>query len=221
MKKQIFSVLMSVAPLAGVLQAQSNVWPQNGADGISWRYDNSFVISWAPVKNAVAYEYVLTDNPLCYRGCSGDTRYAQVKDTFAISFEMQRNKWYYWVTRVITETDTSDWSEISAFFSKVPEGGQRLFQLYPNPVSTGEPWNLSIDWFGNNRARKIQITLYDLQGIVRFDKTYSKLSSAVRFENFTIDLANLTPGIYMSMCTVDDNPYISGNRTVEKVVILE
>lgn len=209
-------VLLCLHSFDGI--AQTHVLPENGGNGISWRYNKSFVITWEAVENAVAYEYVISDNPLCFRGCSGDTRYAMVKDTVAISFEMQDNKWYYWTTRVITETDTSYWSEISSFLTSVPENGPQLFTVFPNPLQTGEPLQISVDWFSNPRAREIEVTLYDTRGNLLSKEKYNKSKGPVRFESFEIR-SKVPPGNYIAIFIIDDNPHVPENRIIKKIVV--
>ncbi len=222
MRRIYFFLLLLYAIVTSPLgYGQNHVLPENGSDGIMWKYNNSFIISWESVTTAVAYEYVISDNPLCFRGCSGDTRNGIVKDTFAISFSMQKNKWYYWVTRVITENDTSYWSDISSFRSKIPENSQSLFKLSPNPIAVGRPWNLSVDWLVNPSAKTINIVLYDLKGLIRFQGTYNKSAGGVRFDEFQIDVGPLQSGLYIGIYKVDDNPNVDSNRIREKLIVLE
>jgi hypothetical protein len=198
--------------------AQEHLSPKNGSLGIPGPFIGSFEIKWASVEGAISYEYVLSDNPLCFAGCPGDTRQEIVPDTSAFEFNLQEDKWYYWITRIIFSNNTfSPWVGISSFFAKTPEGKGELVQINPNPVTDGQI-NLSVDWALNPGANQFQVYLLNSLGVIIRNKIFAK-SQGIRNEDFTIDVTKLSPGIWTIIINVDDNPNNPNNRLTQKVVI--
>ena len=81
------ALLLGIGLCAQTAQAQQHVSPRNGAKGVPGPFIHSFVIEWEAVPGAIGYEYVLSDNPLCFAGCPGDTRQERVTNTFAVEYK--------------------------------------------------------------------------------------------------------------------------------------
>lgn len=212
-----FLILLSIG-LNFNVNAQEHLVPPNGAEGVPGPYYNSFVIKWASVERAVAYEYILSDNPLCFAGCPGDTRQAIVTDTTSIEFNLQEDKWYYWITRVIyPEKDTTGWSDITSFLAITQEGEGNLAKIYPNPSINGKI-NVYVDWAINPQAKQIEINVINHSGIKITHQTLIK-NHSFRYQDFEIDVKAMTPGLVICIIQVDDNPNNQNNRIIEKIIL--
>ena len=86
---KLFLKIILLAGFCDPTYSQEPLAPPNGGDGIPGPFDKSFSIHWAPYPNAQAYEYVMSDNPLCFAGCPGDTRQRVLADTFATEYNLQ------------------------------------------------------------------------------------------------------------------------------------
>lgn len=178
------------------VQGQVHKFPEHGGDAVPGTVQNSYLIGWGRIDGVVGYEYVVSDNPLCFVGCSGDTRQGFAADTVALEFNMEPNKWYYWITRIIMqEGDTSEWSLISSFFTKVPEDAPKLISVAPNPV-IGQEIKLNIDWARDPESNEIDMKIYDINGYLLRRETYRKPVNALRFEEVTVQVPELPSGIY-------------------------
>lgn len=103
------------------VHAQTHLEPENGGDGLPGIVTGSFTIKWATVDSFSIYEYIMSDNPLCFTGCPGDTRQKKTISNSVTEFNLQEDVWYYWITRVYyLDGDTSYWSGISSFLAKTP-----------------------------------------------------------------------------------------------------
>ena len=191
----LFALLMALRP--GDLSAQKHLLPPHNGDGLPGPAPHSFIIAWAPVRGAIAYEYVLTVNEFCFLGCSGDTRNRIVADTFAVEYDMQENIDYYWITRIYLENgDTTQWTLISSFRS-VNQALKPLVNVAPNPVE-GEI-RLLFDWAAAPEARSIVFSLFDLEGKQRMpDLFIPKRGVATRFESQVIPVNGLPVGLYLA-----------------------
>jgi hypothetical protein len=153
---------------ANLVLAQAHLVPLNGADGVSGGISRSFRIGWERIDNALGYEYILSDNPACFEGCPGDTRQANTLDTTAVEYNLQENKWYYWITRIFYDTgDTSYWSPITSFLAKNPPEKplEDFVEIFPNPIM-GENLSFQINWGINPKINSFTIQIYDYDGKV-------------------------------------------------------
>jgi hypothetical protein len=198
--------------------AQKHLLPPNGGDGIPGPYYGSFEITWASVDNAVEYEYVMSNNPLCFAGCPGDTRQRLLTDTVALEYNLQEDVWYYWITRVIYgENDTTGWSNISSFLAKTPESGGGFLQIYPNP-SLDNKFIINVDWTVNPVAKLINVELINYNGFTIFEGEFNK-TPGFRFQNFAIDATGTSPGVLICVIKIDDNPNNPNNTIIQKIII--
>ncbi len=199
--------------------AQTHLEPDNGANGISGPVTNSFIITWASVDSAASYEYIVSDNPLCFVGCPGDTRQQNVPDTTATEYNLQEGKMYYWITRVhLLNGDTSYWTGVpSSFLAKWTEKEKdEIIKVAPNPCINKEVV-INIDWAINPKAEEISIELFSVFGIKVKEAVVQKEST--RFQEVKIYLPAIKKGIYIAQFVIDDNPNNPNNRIVEKVII--
>ena len=204
-----------VAPL----QAQIHLYPKEGEKGISGPVPRSFVVGWQHFEGAVNYQYVVSDNPLCFSGCAGDTREGFVADSFVVEFNLEPNRWYYWITRIhFANGDSSAWTLISSFFTEGPEDQARILAVAPNPVA-GDQIKLRVDWGLNPDAQKIQLKLFNQQGHLVRDELIAKESFVLRFEEVQLPIDDLPSGIYHLRVLVDDNLNNSNNYFTLKVVV--
>lgn len=199
--------------------SQVHVAPANGADGIPGVVPKSFIIEWAPVQGAIAYEYVMSDNPLCFTGCPGDTRQQVVQATTATEYNLQTDIWYYWITRILLETgDTTEWTLISSFFASTPESKGNIIELSQHP-STGENINFKIDWGINPNATEIELGLYTISGQPLRNWVFKKTSNGIRFEDVWVPRESLASGIYLIRSFVNDNLNNPNNSNTLKLIL--
>lgn len=201
-----------------MLKAQVHRFPDQGEKGVPGAVHNSFVIGWGGIEGAKAYQYVLSDNPLCFSGCSGDTREKFTEDTVAVEYNMQPDTWYYWITRIIyTKGDTSEWSLISSFFAENPEDSRaKLVSIAGNPVS-GPELPLRFDWGLNPEASQVKLKLMDLNGNILRNVLVTR-STGVRFENREIPFEELAPGLYILDVVISGNLNNINNTFTLKVI---
>ncbi|MEX0747660.1 MAG: hypothetical protein WD275_06640 [Rhodothermales bacterium] len=210
-------VLLLTIWLASPVLAQRHLSPTHGGDGVPGTFPHSFVISWESVPRAIAYEYVLSDNPQCFSGCPGDTRQAFVSGTTAIEFNLQEDTWYYWITRVHFEGgDVGVWTNISSFLARTPNISSGIASVSPNPST--DQISVHVDWGIEPVARFVEMTLFDLLGRrvvgpLRLEK------SSPRFEVFRITPGGLASGIYVARFVADGNPNNINNRRSQTVTI--
>lgn len=203
----------------GISFAQVHLEPKNGANGISGFITNSFIIKWAAVDSAASYEYIMSDNPLCFEGCPGDTRQNFTLDTTATEYNLQEGKFYYWITRIyFLNGDTSFWSAVpSSFLARwVEKEKDEIIKVAPNPCINKE-MILKIDWAINPRAKEISIELFSVFGIKVKEAVVQKEST--RFQEVKFNLSSLKNGIYIALIVIDDNPNNPNNRITKKIML--
>lgn len=199
--------------------SQVHIAPENGADGIPGVVPKSFTIEWAPVPGARAYEYVMSDNPLCFTGCPGDTRQWIVQTTTATEYNLQTDTWYYWITRVYFETgDTTEWTFISSFFATTPKSKGNFIELSPHP-SMGENISFKIDWGINPDATEIKLDVYTTSGQLLRNWVFKKTSNGIRFEDVRVPRESLANGIYLIRFSVNDNLNNPNNSNTLKLIL--
>lgn len=175
-------------------QAQEHAFPVDGGLGEPGPNARSFIVGWHQVPGAVGYEYVMTDNFLCFSGCAGDTREAIVQDTFTIEYELLSDKQYYWVTRVHFENgETGPWSLISEFWSWTPPV-EPILLIAPNPV-VGE-MSVNLDWGANPDADLLEVTILNLEGKIVIPVQELRPASIIRKEQLVLEEISLPPGFY-------------------------
>ncbi|MEM6342841.1 MAG: hypothetical protein AAF927_03140 [Bacteroidota bacterium] len=199
--------------------AQLNRFPANGEDGVPSAVPNSFLIGWSPFEGAAFYEYVLTDNAQCFIGCSGDTRLEAGADTVAVEYNLQPNRWYYWIVRIyFTNGDTSEFSSIYSFFTEQPEDQNRLLTVASNPIVGGNA-KLLIDWAQNEDAFEAQINIYDQNGNRRKNEVIRRGLTALRFEEVIVPIPDLPAGYYF-MDVLIGNQNNRNNFYTLKIMVL-
>ncbi len=198
--------------------AQEHAQPENMGLGIPGPQLRSFVIAWHPVPGAVAYEYVLSDNFLCFAGCVGDTREAVVSDTFALERELLPDKQYYWITRAHFADSLGPWSLISWFWSYTPLPSP-LVQVVPNPVE-GQMMMVQVDWAGNELADQVAVSVVDQQGkTVAGPWQWAPVSGVSRLETRELDKSQLPPGLYFLVSEASSRSGLTFRKSVQKVLI--
>ncbi|RMG59128.1 MAG: hypothetical protein D6722_22725 [Bacteroidetes bacterium] len=161
MRSLVCLVWLIGLPLLG--SAQVHLAPPQRGPGLPGPEAGSFLIVWGAEPGAVAYEYVMSDNPQCFAGCTGDTRQQIVRDTFAIEYGLREGRNYYWITRIhYADGVQSPWTLISAFRAETP-AALPLLRVGPNPLYEG-PLQLHIDWASDRRWTRLELALLDLQG---------------------------------------------------------
>ena len=213
-----FVLLLGISLSTQVVQAQRHISPPNGGNGVPGPFIHSFIIEWEAVAGAIGYDYVLSDNPLCFEGCPGDTRSAYVTGTTADEYNLQEGVWYFWITRVyFSETEVTEWSGISSFLAETPDVSEQLVQVAPNPVS--DRILIHVDWAASPTARFLTVTLYNtlgqrLLGPVRFEKENPRL------EIFELPVGGLPRGVYVAQFIFDGNLNNPNNKFAQTVVVL-
>jgi|GEM_PF-3289279 len=201
MKKLLYWLTACLFPLMAF--AQNPTQPEDEGNGIPGTRANSFQISWSRHPQATAYEYLVTDNPLCFAGCAGDTRQEIVSDTTAIEFDMQDQIWYYWIVRAIIEgQDTTAWTKPVSFFSLTPDA-ERIGRIYPNPV-TNDILGFQIDWGIQTNARTAYVEIFSLTGKkIGSSHTFTRSIGSNRFEYIRMGVPQLAQGIYIAMFSLE------------------
>ena len=195
MRTYVLCVLLLSLSLSG--WAQRHIAPPPREAGLPGPEAGSFLIVWAAVPGAVAYEYVMSDNSQCFAGCTGDTRQQTVTDTFAIEYGLREGRNYYWITRVhFADGGSSPWTLISAFRAETP-AEQVLLRVGPNPLVQG-PLQLHLDWAAGRQWQAAQLTLYDLSGRpLGLSQEVRRAHPLWRLQAATWDLPPLPRGTYL------------------------
>lgn len=202
-----------------LLVAQTHLAPQSGSDGIPGNVANSFVIKWAVEAGAVDYEYVMSNNRLCFETCPGDTRQHKTGgDTSAIEYDLIADRWYYWITRVIFENgETSDWSPISNFFTQTPESQELIATVAPNPIRD-KILQLNIDWAVDINARSLTVQLLNLNGQF-IGERFQIDKQLERFQRISVPLFAVPAGTYLLQINVGKQQNEVAKQFILKMLI--
>ncbi|MEZ4774033.1 MAG: T9SS type A sorting domain-containing protein [Bacteroidia bacterium] len=210
------AIFVSVIPS---VFSQVHKFPDHGGKGVPGAFPYSFVFGWGGVEGVLSYQYVISDNPLCFSGCSGDTREGFTPDTFLVAYNMEPDRWYYWITRMImVDGDTSEWSLISSFLTETPENSARMVSMGGNPVS-GRQIPLRFNWALNPEAARVTYKIYNLSGTLLESGTFSR-SVGFRLEEKIIPVPYFTPGLYILEVEVGNNLNNFNNHFTIKVILL-
>jgi len=200
--------------------AQVHLEPANGANGIPGPVTASFIMKWASFDSVLYYEYIVSDNPLCFEGCPGDTRQNTTPDTVATEYNFQEGKIYYWITRMYyLNGDTSSWSTIpSSFLAKTPDESNpdEIVNILPNPCAK-ENITFKIDWYINPKAREMNISIYSVFGFKISEYNIEKKNT--RYQEYKLNVASFSKGSYVAIFILDDNPNNPNNRIAKKFII--
>lgn len=218
---RIFLVFLTQLLLLGLsLDAQVHRYPDHGGTGVSGSIPGSYLIGWSHFEGAVAYEYVVSDNPLCFVGCAGDTRNSVISDSLALEYDLTPQKWYYWITRIyFANGDTSHWSPISSFFTESPDDLPKLITPAQNPV-VGNEIKLLIDWARNPEAQTMRINVYDQFGNLRAQQAYRRNLGGARFEEVQIPAHGLPAGYYFVDILAETNRNYRNNAFTLKLQLV-
>ena len=218
-KGKFFASLLIVF-IAGHIAAQTHLAPQSGTDGIPGAVLHSFIIQWASEPGAVDYEYVLSNNRQCFETCPGDTRQHKTgSDTTATEMNLIADRWYYWITRIIYENgEVSDWTAISNFYTKTPEGQGKIAFIAPNPVKDKE-LKITIDWAININARSLTMHILNMNGN-EVASPFHIEKEAGRFQTETVPVFFLPAGIYFIRVEIDEKQSNNANRFILKMIVL-
>lgn len=199
--------------------AQLNRFPDNGSEALPSAIPNSFLVGWSPYEGAAFYEYVISDNAQCFIGCSGDTRLAKLVDTVAVEYNMQPEKWYYWILRIhYANGDTSEFSSIYSFFTEQPEDQARLLTAASNPI-IGSNAKFIIDWAQNEDAIEVEINIYDQNGNHRKAESYRRGLTALRFEEVLVPISDLPAGYYFMNVLIGNQNNRNNFYTIKLMVL--
>lgn len=202
-KWRFLFTLLLMGPLLSVW-AQFGRTPDNGEEGIPGTIPNSYVISWQTLPDATGYEYIVSDNPLCFEGCAGDTRQAFVRDTLAIEFNLAPQRRYYWIIRTyLKDGDTTEWSLIYSFNTSQTDFERRMIQPAPSLVEDGV-LRFRLDWAQNPRANTLDIKLIGPSGRLLLTRRVQNDETLIRYQNLSWPLPQLGPGTYLVMATVSE-----------------
>jgi hypothetical protein len=152
-----FFLMSSLAMLA-----QEHLGPIDGRPGTPGTVPGSFLINWEDIPDAIGYEYVLTNNELCFANCPGDTRMAVVQSSEAIEYDLMDSTFYFWITRIIYgEGDTSAWTLPSYFLATAPDLSRPVIV-----TSSTEPGTLRVrlDWSALAAVESVWFEVLDFQG---------------------------------------------------------
>jgi len=217
--KHIVSLILFYVICLSPVFSQIHLEPPNGGDGVAGP-NCSFIIKWASVDSAIAYEYVMSSNSACFAGCDGDTRQKKVNDTNdTIGTEsnlLYENEWYYWITRIYyANGDTSNWSEISSFLAKTldPASCPKIVRI----GITKDEININVVWAVNSNAKQISMALYNITGHIVLNATFKNSSSD--YESFKISAVQFKKGIYIARFIVDDGSNNTNNKIIQKIFI--
>lgn len=203
-----------------LLVAQTHLAPQSGSDGVPGSVANSFVIKWAEDAGAIDYEYVMSNNRLCFETCPGDTRQQKTGgDTSAIEYDLIADRWYYWITRVIFENgEVSDWSPISNFYTKTPENQIKIATIAPNPIHD-KILRLNIDWAVDINARNLNIQLLNLNGQY-IGESFQIEKQLDRFQNISVPISFASSGTYLLQINLDEQQNEAAKQFILKMLVL-
>lgn len=218
MLKQVLSISLVIFSFL-VVHGQEHAFPVDKGLGEPGPKARSFVIGWHPVPGAVGYEYVLTDNFLCFAGCAGDTRNEIVQDTFTIEYELLIDKQYYWVTRVHFENgEAGPWTLISEFWAWTPPV-EPIVQVAPNPVIG--PFRVQLDWGANPDADILIVTILNTEGRIMSVPREIRPSSLLRKDVQIWEEVDLAPGNYILLIEARSNDGRSFSPLVRKIQVRE
>lgn len=179
------------------LLSQEHLGPIDGRPGTPGTVPGSFLIDWVEIPDAIAYEYVLTNNELCFANCPGDTRQAIVKNSESIEYDLQDSTFYFWITRIIYGVgDTSAWTLPSYFFATAPDLSRPV--LVASSAESGAI-RLRLDWSALASAESVSMEVLDFQGkrVAGSDERIRRQGVGRRFIFETIRLPNLPAGNYI------------------------
>lgn len=216
--KHIVSLILFYVICLSLSFAQIHLEPPDGGNGIPGPVAGSFVIKWASVDTAIAYEYVMSDIQDCFVGCGGDYRQDTVTDTFATVYNLQENKRYYWITRIHYNNGESNWTfNESDFLAKTPEA-VRIVKVALNPLRD-KTITVNIDWLVNPDAKKISFELYSISGHKIVTRRFIEKNNAGRYQSYDLSFNTIPKGLYIAVFIVDDNPNNPNNKIIHKIIV--
>ncbi|MFK7972276.1 MAG: hypothetical protein AB8F95_18040 [Bacteroidia bacterium] len=168
MKTAVFYFIISILAIAPFfVSAQDHIAPPKGGNGVPGVVEGSFIIRWAPVPGAIGYEYVLTNNELCFANCPGDTRQEVVTSTEAVEYSLADSTFYFWITRVIFAAgDTSEWTGNPNYFLATTPDRSRPLAVASREGADAQELRFRLDWSALADAESITLELLDMQGKV-------------------------------------------------------
>lgn len=190
--------------------------PANGSNGVSGAVSNSFIIKWDTVSNAAYYQYVISNNHLCFNGCAGDTREGTTTNTSAILYNFPPNTWYYWIVRaVLTTGDTTASSGIWSF--KTENSGEESSYISINQDPGSDKITVGIEWVVDPSVRELNYDIINEKGQQILMEQNIKLTKdpAIRQEWFPISSVAFQSGTYYFIFRTDFKKEI-----IKKVIIV-
>lgn len=175
--------------------AQSPLLPTKGDPGVPGLVPGSFVVTWSPAPNAVGYQYLITDNELCYENCPGDTRMGITSGTKAVEFDLRAGRNYYWTIRAIfASEDTGRWALNSYFVAETPP----ITPILTTFTSSGVLY-ARIDWGAISGITEINLSIQGLHGNTVYPNVQQVSLSGVsqRVQLIPLNRNLLRPGMYI------------------------
>ena len=197
--------LLSFKTNAQNLNPPVQLQPPDGGLGLASPVSGAWIMTWSSVPDAAYYQWVNSNNHLCFYGCAGDTRTENTPDTNGVVYYIPNQEWRYWIVRaILTNGDTTGSSPIHSFRA-MKSGAEEipLFTLSPNP--THQFISLSAEWYINPKVNKLNISIYKIDGTVIIENRSLRLNKNIyiRKEQHQLDTPALNPGIYLVKITED------------------
>jgi hypothetical protein len=165
--------------------------PENGIDSTTLKPQ----LTWSQIKGVHSYEISYATNE-DFSDAFVDIQNAD-DDTdpfYNILYNLEAGTLYYWRVRACTPIDTSSYSEVFTFTTMPAEGIDTYFSnaavnVFPNPANTQVNVQMEV-----SESVNIEFTLMDLVGQTLSERN---LNFTTGLNNTTIDLSNLSNGIYL------------------------
>ncbi len=184
--------------------------PGNGENGWYGSTPRSFIVQWDTLADVDYYEYVISDNSLCFAGCSGDTRHGTLTNNFAVERNLMLNKWYYWIIRAVMKNeDTTFYSPIHSFYTLArPEDSQQYFTLGPNTI-TNASMDIRVAWPIDPQINSFNYNIFNSFGelLKTSGDIFPEKNELKQTEIFPVGLIGFQPGLY----------FIEVNTNISKV----
>lgn len=196
MKSAISFTLLFLATNLGY--SQEHLLPISGNRGIPGTVTGSFIFEWENIPDALAYEYVITNNELCFAGCPGDTRQAITNNTQAVEYALLDSTFYFWITRIIYEVgDTSEWTLPSFFLAIAPD--QSVPIAIAEPTRNEENLRIRFDWGALSETDFLTLEILDMYGrrVKLFPDVFRRQGVAQRFIFQELAIGEVGGGIYI------------------------
>lgn len=200
----LYVIILHSLVFAVTLNAQNGnppmqLQPADGSLGLPGIVSGSWIMSWSSVPGVAYYQWVNSNNHLCFYGCAGDTRSENTTDTNGVVYYIPNQEWRYWIVRaILTNGDTTSSSPIHSFrATKANVEDIPLFTISSNP--SHQYISLSVEWYINPKVSKLNVNIYTIDGII-IEENISLLLNKnlfIRKEIHQLPTIALSKGIYI------------------------